>query len=126
MQFLLDTTILIDFLRGDRKIAQYLQDLPLPTISIVTEAEIYQGAKNKNDLIQWEKFLTRFNILPITSEISRLGINLLKKYRLSHGLHILDALIIATSLVHHLTIITANIKDFHYVEGLKILSWPIK
>ena len=126
MQVLLDTTILIDFLRGNRKTAQYLKNLPLPTISIITEAEIYQGAKNKNDLIQWEKFLNNFNILPITTEISGVAINLLKKYRLSHGLHILDALNMATGIIHRLPIITANVKDFHYAEELKIISWPIK
>ena len=123
MQVLLDTTILIDFLRGNIKAAQYLQNLTNPTLSIITEAEIYQGAKNKNDLIKWEKFLNNFNILPITEEISILGIGLLRQYRLSHGLHILDALIAATAQNYNFILKTGNYKDFHFIEDLKVEKW---
>ncbi len=123
MQIILDTTILIDFLRGSIKAAQYLQNLTNPTLSIITEAEIYQGAKNKNDLIKWEKLFNNFNILPITEEISILGIGLLRQYRLSHSLHILDALIAATAKNHNLTLKTGNIKHFRFIKDLKIEPW---
>jgi len=119
---LLDTTVVIDFLRGNKKAANYLAHLVTPTISIITEAEIYQGAKNKSDIKTWEKFLIRFKIIPITAEISRLAIKLLKKYRLSHGLHILDALIAAIAIENSLALVTENTKHFSYIKDLKVIS----
>jgi predicted nucleic acid-binding protein len=46
-----------------------------------------------------EKFLRRFRLLPLANLVSDAAIDLLRQYRLSHGLLIPDALIAATALV---------------------------
>ncbi|OGG03630.1 hypothetical protein A2W14_03860 [Candidatus Gottesmanbacteria bacterium RBG_16_37_8] len=123
---LLDTTIIVDFLRGDSKVGAFLNNLQdTPTISLITEAEIYQGAKNTADLKKWENFISKLKVLPVTLEISLLAINLLKRYYLSHGLHILDALIAATAFVHHHTLVTSNTKHFQMIKDLDLKPWPL-
>lgn len=122
---LLDTTVIVDYLRGDNKVIAYFNMLPnTPTISLITEAEIYQGAKNTAELTKWGKFLSKLIVLPITPDISHLAISLLKKHRLSHGLHILDTFIASTSIIHNYTLVTANAKHFQIIKDLRLESWP--
>ncbi|MBI2589149.1 type II toxin-antitoxin system VapC family toxin [Candidatus Saccharibacteria bacterium] len=44
----------------------------------------------------------------------------IKLKRLKPGLHLPDAIIAATALVHHLELWTANAEDFSEIEGLKL------
>ncbi len=120
---LLDTTVIIDFLRKDKKAIEYLSSLSSPTISIITEGEIYEGAISANELKILIKTLSNFTILPITEEISILGIGLLRQYRLSHGLHILDAIIAATATCSNLILKTGNYKNFQFIKDLQVEKW---
>lgn len=45
--------------------------------------------------------------------------------RLNHGIHLPDAIIAATALVHRLVLWTANTDDFADIEGLKLVN-PLK
>lgn len=121
---LLDSTVIVNYLRGDSKTVLYLNKLPIPTISIITEAEIYQGAKNAQELKKWEKLMANLKIVLITPEVSSVAVNLVKQHRLSHGLHILDALIAATAIKNKYTLLTSNIKHFQMIKELKLKPWP--
>lgn len=127
---LFDSTVIIDYLRGNLKTAEYInkrfqKNQPVP-ISVVTYAELLIGAKNKKDQIKLDKTLRSFTSVAITQEISELAIMLIKKFTLSHGILILDAFIAATSLAHHYSLVTANIKHFQMIKELSIIPWPIK
>lgn len=122
---LLDSTVIVNYLRGDTKTVLYLNNLPIPTISIITEAEIYQGAKNAQELKKWEKLMSNLKIVLITPEISSAAVNLVKQHHLSHGLHILDALIAATAIENKYTLLTSNIKHFQMIKGLNLKPWPL-
>jgi tRNA(fMet)-specific endonuclease VapC len=37
-----------------------------------------------------------------------------------------DVWLAATCVVHDLTIVTANIRDFERVAGLRVESWPVR
>ena len=43
----------------------------------------------------------------------------------SHGLHIPDALIAATAICGGLQLLTYNVKDFKFVEGIRLYSEKI-
>lgn len=120
---LLDTTVLIDYFRGYKVAIEYIANLNRPTISIISEAEIYEEVRNTIELGKVVKTFEQFFILPITEEISRISIDLLKRHRLAHGLHTLDAFVIATALVHNLAMVTSNTKHFRFVKELKLISW---
>lgn len=66
------------------------------------------GCRNKTELRDLQKFIGRFQVLPIRDEISDRACEILTQYYLSHGLLIPDALIAATALIHDEQFITKN------------------
>lgn len=86
--------------------------------------ELIIGCRDKTELQILAKFLARFQIFKITEQISVKSVELLNRYRLSHGLLIADALIAATALECDENFITGNQKDFRFISGLKLLPYP--
>jgi len=119
-KYLSDTTILIDSLRGDSKARNFLEKYP--SISAISFAEVVQGARDQKELSVVVRTCNALDQEKIDNHTTVLSIELLKKYNLSHGLLFLDALIAATCLIKKKTLITANVKDFKFIEGLELLS----
>jgi tRNA(fMet)-specific endonuclease VapC len=119
---LCDTNILIEFYKGNSTLIQELGKIGLAqlAISIVTQAELYYGALNKAELLRIQKHLNLLHNLPIDHQVSSQFIQLMAQYSLSHKLAIPDALIAATALVNDLEIYTLNIKDFRFIENLRL------
>lgn len=125
--FIIDTDILIDSARNIVDAISCLQkteDRTPLTISVVTQMELIIGCRNKNELASLERFLSRFQIIKIESDISDKAVELLKEYRLSHGLLIADALIASTALVLNQPLITKNQKDYRFIGNLHLLPYP--
>lgn len=87
-------------------------------ISVITEAELYYGALNKQELNRISNHLKHLHILPVSEAISRQFIELMENYSLSHKLTIPDALIAATAIIHKIKLYTLNKKDFTFIQGL--------
>ena len=122
--YLVDTSLLIDHLRGKPQILDFLLQ-NRPSVSIVTLAELIQGTKNKNQMRAVEDLLTDLPLIQINQSISLKAITLMKKYFHSNHFEYLDALIAGTAIEENLSLITANIKHFQMLKELKLLSWPI-
>jgi hypothetical protein len=60
----------------------------------------------------------------LTEQVSDISIDLLRRYRLSHGLLIADALIAATALSQHFALVTKNERDYRFIERLHVLPYP--
>lgn len=118
--YLSDTTVVVDFLRGNENATKFLKQFP--EISIVSVAEVIQGAHHARELRIIIRACDALNQARVDSEISILAVNLLKKYNLSHGLLFLDALIAATCITGRNILVTENIKDFRFIKGLELIS----
>lgn len=57
-------------------------------------------------------------------QISAKTVDLLRRYRLSHGIPIADALITATALSLDQSFITKNQRDYRFISGLHSPSHP--
>ncbi len=125
---LCDTNILIEFYKNNTAIIQELRQIGSQnlTISIITRAELYYGALNKNELNRIQKHLDLLQNIPIDQPISEQFIQLMAQYSLSHKLTIPDAMIAATALTHNITLYTLNLKDFRFIQGLKIYQSTVK
>jgi predicted nucleic acid-binding protein len=124
---IVDSDILINVARGDAEAINCLLRLEKTSVlavSAVTQMELTVGCRNKTELRDLEKFLSRFQILKITNQISDRAVDLLKQYFLSHGLLIADGLIAATALIHSEAFITKNQRDFRFIAGLNLLPYP--
>jgi len=124
---IIDTDILIDIARGDvsaPSAVQALQQTFSIAIRSVTEMGLIVGCRNKEELRKLDELLQLFQIVKLTSRISEIAVALLRRYRLSHGLSIPDALIAATSLAQNLAFITKNQRDYRFIAGLNLLNYP--
>jgi tRNA(fMet)-specific endonuclease VapC len=121
---LCDTNILIEFYKGRADVIKTLSEIGVSdlAISVITVGELFFGARDKRELKKLRENLSLLQQLPINEEISKLHLELLEKYSLSHKLSIPDALIAATALCYSIPLYTLNIKDFHYISGLDLYS----
>ena len=123
MTQLIDTNVFIEYFRGKRKAEEYLQSVDIIRCSVISAAEIIQGARNKKELQSIRRFVERIEVIPLKSTVGDQMLSLMVAYHLSHGLRIPDALIAATAMEENLTLTTGNIKHFSFIKGLKLLDW---
>jgi predicted nucleic acid-binding protein len=86
--------------------------------------ELFVGCRNKTELRDAERFLRRFQVLTLDEQACHTAVDLLRQYRLSHGLAIPDALIVASALTLDCKFITKNQKDYRFIDGLQLLPYP--
>ncbi len=124
---IVDTDILIDAGRNVYEAVDCLQQIEQRfsvAVSSVTQMELIIGCRNKNELRSLEQFIERFHIINLDEKISDTAIDLLKQYRLSHGLLIADALIAATAIISDLSFVSKNQGDYRFIEDLQLLPYP--
>ena len=122
-----DTDVLIDAARNVNEAVACLEQVERNAslaISAVTEMELLVGCRNKAELRSLEQFLSRFRVLHLNEQVSETAVDLLRRYRLSHGLLIADALIAATALSSGVPFVTKNERDYRFIGGLRLLSYP--
>lgn len=119
---LIDSDVLIWFLRGHPKATVRLALLPQWRISMVTYMEIAQGCHTKAELMQTKKGLELRDteMFPVSPTISQLAADLIDSWAHSHGLRLADALIAATALELDTPLLTCNTKHFKHIPGLSI------
>ncbi len=117
---LIDTDIVIDFLRGERQALAYFKSISDKIcFSAITVAEIYSGIKGKKEESGVERLFSIFPVIAITNEIAREAGRFVKQYRPSHSVEIPDAIIAATCLLSGSELHTLNIKHYPMFKDLK-------
>lgn len=120
MSLLIDTNVIIDYLRHHPKALVLIDGMRgKPSISVVTAMEAYAGASSKAEEKCIEQLLQGSRVLPVTIEIARAAGQHMKHYARSHGLDDIDALIAATAEQHGLQLATLNVKHFPMLKRLK-------
>ena len=128
-RLLLDTSVLIDHLRGYPPATDFLETVfrsqSSAMISTVTEMELFTGQSIRNEENRHAvgKLLTLFTIIPVNSSIARRAGILLQNYR-HQGLTPIDAIIAGTAQEHEASLITRNIKHFRMVESIVVFNLP--
>lgn len=119
---LVDTDVMIWFLRGDPKAAHALETVDQPVLSVVTHIELVQGMRNKAELRAFRTTLREWNIpiAPIDEAISSRAVYYIEEYFLSAGLRLAGALIAATAVTMALPLFTANIKHYKAIKDLEL------
>ena len=121
---LADTNIIIEILKNKKEIVDKIKSIGIERIAVscITVMELYYGALNKDELTEIKEYLEAFEFIYINKEISQFAIDLIGKYAKSHNLNLPDAFIAATSIKKNVRLYTLNLKDFGYIEGLKLWS----
>ncbi len=111
---IVDSDILIWHLRGLRKITdevKRLTDNDLLYTSPVVIAEIYAGAKKKEE-VMINNLFSSMKKVTINEEIGKKAGEFLNKFSKSHSLEIPDALIAASSIASEMQLWTLNKKHY--------------
>jgi len=119
---LIDTDVLIWYMKGSEKAYNVIENSKTFFISVVTYIELVQGMRNKNELNNLRKALHIWNtkILYISEEISIKAMFFVEQHYLSHSIQLADALIGATAISHGFPILTGNDKHYKILKDIQI------
>jgi predicted nucleic acid-binding protein len=117
---LVDTDVLIDFLRGNDKAITFIDEFsPHIILSPIVVAELYAGVKGANELSVLDNFVALFRVVPIDSEIAKAGGLYKRDFGKSHGVGLADAILAATADKENAEFKTLNVKHYPMIKGLK-------
>lgn len=116
---LLDTSVLIDVLRGSEPAADWMSSLgEIPVCSELTRAEVLRGVRSR-ERGPTERLLSSLRWMPVDEPVSRRAGELGRQYRRSHpGLSIVDLVIAATAELLEAELATANIRHYPMFPSL--------
>ena len=117
---LIDSDVLIWYLRGNQNAYNLIHSLDNFAISLVTHIELVQGMRDKKELKIFQNTLKNWGVKTIylNEAISARALFYVEEYFLSHSMQLADALIGATATEYGLTLITANDKHYRVIKGL--------
>lgn len=124
-KILIDTSILIEFLRVKKKETFYEKILTKkwrPVVSFITPAELWAGSsvwQSKSKARILEITLSGIEIIFPSFSTLKLSGKLRAKYKIS----LLDAFIASNAIEEKLPLATLNLKDFKKIKKLKILEF---
>lgn len=120
-----DTDVLIWYLRGSERARRAIDRLGSFAVSAVTYMELVQGMRSKDELVVLRKSFARTDtrVLPISESVSTRAIIYVEQHFLSHSLTCTDALVAATAVAHGEALLTANVKHYRPISDLTIAAF---
>jgi len=127
VSYLLDSTVLIDWLRGMPDAKRQLEEFALEgarlAVNAVSVAEVYSGVGD-NDRAATDALLDAFDYWLIDEETARrAGWYRYRFARLGRQFSVTDMILAAHAVDRDATLVTGNVKDFPMPE-LKMLRLP--
>lgn len=120
-QLLIDTDVLIDYLRGTTQAVSYLEGTEdRLAISVISVAELFSGVRKGPERQQLENFLTAFDIVPLDPRIAVKAGLFRRDFGKSHGVGLADAMIAATAMTLGASLVTLNVKHFPMLKEVVV------
>jgi len=120
MNYLIDTDILIDWLRGKKFAARFFRETKgILYYSSITRKELLAGCNDTAEREQVLNLLRTMRIVRIDPIIALKASELNERYANS-SLHKADSLIAATAWVKKLVLVTRNRKHFEFVDEIQM------
>lgn len=125
---IIDTDVLIWYLRGNPKAKEVVEAAIPFSVSAVTYMELVQGMKDKTEFRRFQKAFKSWNIdiIQIDRETSSRAIFYVQEYHLSHSMMMADALIAATAVQEGDTLVTANDKHYRHIPNLDLRKFIVE
>jgi tRNA(fMet)-specific endonuclease VapC len=128
---IIDTDILIDFLRNKRETVAFVGGLEekrvLLSTTVVNAFELYYGArksrKPEKNLQATKKLLSRLILLPLTPKSAQTAGHIYAELETKgQSIGLRDTLIGAIALTREFSVATHNIEHFRKIKDLRIIS----
>jgi predicted nucleic acid-binding protein len=112
-RLVVDTDVLIDYLRGQEQAVGFLEGCEQAlAISVITIAELYAGVRDGAERQQLDGFVEAFEVLALPREVAAVAGLWRLQYGRSHGTGLADALIAASVEAAQATLVTLNRRHF--------------
>lgn len=120
MSIVLDTSVLVDHLRGSRSATKYLVSLDgRPSCSEISRIEVIQGLRSSERRAA-DRLFAVIAWVPVTESVARRAGELGRRWRRGHpGIGVADLAIAATAEEIGTGLATRNLKHFPMFEGLR-------
>lgn len=120
-RLLIDSDVLIDYLRGRVEAVDYIDHLTSPfMVSAATVAELYAGVRDGVERNHLDTFIAALEIVPVDAEVAYKGGLWRRDYGKSHSTGLVDGLVAATAELHQATLITLNKKHFPMLVNIMV------
>jgi predicted nucleic acid-binding protein len=117
---LVDTDVLVEYLRGRPRAVSYLEGLTGELhVSAVTVAEMFAGAREDEEETLRD-FLAAFEVEPVTERAAELAGRYRRAWGPSHGTGLADALIAAAVASSGCTLVTFNERHFPMLDAVEV------
>jgi predicted nucleic acid-binding protein len=117
---LLDTDVLVDFLRGHSKAVAFVNAHSARIIlSSIVVAELYAGVKGDEEQATLEDFVSLFRVVPVSAEIAKAGGLYKRDYGKLHSVGLADAILAATAEAENAELKTLNRKHYPMLKRLR-------
>lgn len=122
MLYLVDTDLVIDYLRGIDEAIAFLETQPEPLLlSVISVAEIHSCVRDEPERAAIESFLRAFDVVDLSAPISVLAGAYRREYGPSHGVGLADAFIAASAATRGATIVTPVRRRFPMFDREEVL-----
>lgn len=119
-RYLVDTDVLVDFLRGRSQAVDWIaQCARPPMISTVTVAELHAGMR-PDEAFALDTMLAVLVSVPVDDAVARLAGKIRREFGPSHGTGMADAMIAASAMESDAVLVTLNRKHFPMVDKLQV------
>lgn len=120
-RFLVDTDVLIEYLRGAAQAAEFLEGLKGDQlISAITVAELFSGARGSEEIDALDQFVLAFEVIPVDELLAKAGGQLRQEFHATHGVGLADALIAASAFDREAELVTFNRRHYPMVENVNV------
>jgi predicted nucleic acid-binding protein len=120
-RLLIDTDVLIDYLRGQPEAVEYLEGCQeAMVVSVITVAELFAGVREGKERTALSAFLAAFETMPVDAGIAERGGLYRRDYGKSHNTGLADALIAATAEQVQVRLVTLNRKHFPMLSNVQV------
>lgn len=119
---IIDTDVLIWYLKGNEVAKRIVDENILFSVSSVTYIELIQGMRDKNEFRKFQKQLKKWKteIIHLDQDISARAVFYVQEYSLSHSMMMADALIAATVVQYSETLLTANDNHYKFIPNIEV------
>ncbi len=120
-RYLLDTDVVIEYLRGREEAIGYVESLKGALyVSAITVAELYSGVKGDDEESALESFLGAFEVIPVDQTLARLGGLCRQRNQPAHGTGLGDAIVAVSAESTKAALVTFNKRHFPMLKDVVV------
>jgi predicted nucleic acid-binding protein len=123
-RFLVDTDVIIEYLRGREQAVGCLESLEGTLhVSVITVAELYSGVRD-NEQEALEQFLNAFDVVAVDMSLARSAGLCRKSYQPAYGTGLADAIVAMSAKAVGATLVTFNRRHYPMTDDLLVPYGP--